>query len=41
MMNPTVHTSRTGLGGSIITALLFGCATAALLVMALYAGFCA
>ena len=41
MMNPIVHTSRTGMVGSIITALLFGFAPAALLLMALNAGFCA
>ena len=41
MMNPTVHTSRTGMGGSIIVALLYGFAPAVLLMMARYAGFCA
>lgn len=41
MMNNHTHASRTGLGDSIVTALLFGFAPAALLLMTLYAGFCA
>ena len=41
MMNNHMHASRAGLSGSIATALLFGFAPAALLLMTLYAGFCA
>ena len=41
MMNNNTHASRTGMGNSIVVALLYGFAPAALLLMALYAGFCA
>ena len=41
MMNNNTHASRAGMGALIVTALLYGFAPAVLLVMALYAGFCA
>ena len=40
MMNNHAHASHTGMSDSIV-ALLYGFAPAALLLMALYAGFCA
>lgn len=41
MINHPTHTFRTGLGDALITAMLFGFAPAALLLLTLYAGFCA
>ena len=40
MMNNHTHAFRTGMSDSIV-AMLYGFAPAALLLMALYAGFCA